>query len=119
MKESCKKCRYFIDKYQITLPLGINIQTIELNTNNIKCITYCEENEAGTGICDNQFSPYYQAGINSCNTCDYFSNKDKNSKKLKDVIDKKTELDVFDKYECEGQLSFEFIGDKVEIKSDN
>lgn len=113
--ETCKECGYFIDKYLQTPPMGqmviVSIEDNDKATLSIPWVT----NEEGTGICNNEFSPYYEHGISNCNYCEYFTKKEKYKSKKERQVNNKTGLGVFDNYVCDGQIAMDFSGEEVKL----
>ena len=104
---TCSTCEYFIDSYLQSNIHNISIQTVDFVNNTItnKCIM--EENEPGTGICNNQQSEFYMCGISCGGWCKEYMKK-KNKQEVK------YDFSVFDNYKCDGQLMMKFTDAGIE-----
>ena len=117
MKEACKNCKYFLDKFLIKENRGLEASYVYETPSGKRELIHLNPwyyNDKGTGICQNKYSEFYEHCIVDSNSCDYFVNKDKTGKKNSNKKEK-TGLSVFDNYTCDGQLTMNFGDNGIEF----
>lgn len=114
MTGMCKTCKFYIDHYTEILDLGIKVETADEEGNITGCrrLTLEFNNEAGTGICGNEYSELSGCGVHDGGWCDNYMKRTNNSSKDKDPFE------VFKNYKCDGQLAMQFNGDNIMIQEE-
>lgn len=117
MRETCKNCNYFLDRFLIKDCMGLEVKSIHVTDSGKIEVTHLNpwySNEKGTGICKNEFSEFFEHCISYTNTCDCFLSK-KQAQRDKSIKKEKDNFSVFDNYTCDGQLVMKFLDDKIEF----
>lgn len=116
MNKTCKNCKSMY-KYKVWTGISGDYHSImQIKQDRDDVVFGIYNGVQGYGIyrnpdydsvsCNNRFSPFYQCGISKNNTCECWESK-KNTDKHG--------LEVFDNYECDGQLVMKFNGTDISI----
>lgn len=111
MIECCKHCTKYCNSYTQTIMPYMEFVTPVFDENNeflrLDVKIPVELNEPGTGICDNEFSEFYECGVHDEGWCEHFMKKQNK--------ETKHDFSVFDNYKCDGQLLMVFNGNNIDI----